>query len=95
MRVAGDAEDTHTGSLELGAPVTQESQLLCSGRRPVEEVEEQQHRPVLEQLLEPGFLAIVEPEHASNLLDDHRAQHQPLIAGNDRERNWADTFETA
>ena len=95
MRIAGNAEDAHPCPLELRAPVTQESQLLRSGRRPVEEVEEQQHRAVFEQLLEPGFLAIVEPEHASNLLDDHGAQHQPLIAGNDREWNWADTFETA
>ena len=95
MRVARDAEDTYAGPLELGAPVTQELQFLRSGRRPVEEVEEQQGGAILEQLLELCFLAVVEPEHAPNLLDRQGAQHQPLIVGNDLERNCADTFETA
>ena len=88
VRVAGDAEDPDACQAELGAPVTQELQLLRSRRRPVEEVEEEQHGAVLEQLLELGFPAVVLPEHAPNLLvDDQGAQHQPLIVGNDRERN--------
>ncbi len=88
VRVAGDAEDAYAGDEELVAPVTQEFQLLGSRGRPVEEVEEEQDWSVLEQLLELGLAAVVQPEHRSNLLvDDQGAQHQPLIVGNDWERN--------
>src|SRR5205085_2492956 len=45
-RIAGDAEDAHARLLELPAPVTQELELVRSGRRPVEEVEDEQDRAV-------------------------------------------------
>src|ERR671931_360295 len=43
-RVARDAEPLDTHFFELRAPVTQELHLVCSGGRPVEEVEEKQTR---------------------------------------------------
>ena len=70
VRVARDAEGADTRSLEVRAPVTQEPQLLRSGGRPVEEVEEEEHRAVLEQLLELRRLPGVEPEHDRNLLGE-------------------------
>ena len=82
VRVARDAEGADARTLEVGPPVTQESQLLRSGRRPVEEVEEEQDGTVLEQLLELGFLAGVEPEHASNLL----AETAPAVDCGERAR---------
>ena len=51
-----------------GRRITQEAQLLGSGRRPVEEVEGEQDRPLFEQLLELHLGAGVEPEHGPNLL---------------------------
>ena len=49
-RVARDRVRLHAGRAELLAPVTQELHLVRSGRRPVEEVEEQQDRAVGDDL---------------------------------------------
>ncbi|MDX6437728.1 MAG: hypothetical protein QOF45_311 [Gaiellaceae bacterium] len=78
VRVAGDAEDAHARVLEIEPPVTQEHQLLRSGGRPVEEVEEEQDGAVLEQFFELGSCAVVEPEHASNLLRE--PEHSVRVA---------------
>src|SRR5205823_1181361 len=49
-RVAGDAEESDSPLREFRAPVTQELHLVRSGRRPVEEVEEEERTPVGNEL---------------------------------------------
>ena len=66
-RVAGDAEDAHSGGSELGLSVTQEQELLRSGSRPVEEVEEQEDRAVGDEVLELNGLAVLAPHHLASL----------------------------
>ena len=56
LGIAGDAEWAHTHCQELRAPVTQELHLVRSGGRPVEEVEDEERRPVREQLVETAPL---------------------------------------
>src|SRR5262245_44751114 len=60
--VARDPEDLHARILELPAPVTQEQELVRSGARPVEEVEEQQVRRAFGQLAELNVVAGSEPD---------------------------------
>jgi len=66
-RVAGDAEDADAGGSELGLSVTQEPQLLRSCSRPVEEVEEQEHWAVGDEVLELNGLAVLAPHHLASL----------------------------
>src|SRR5439155_1789142 len=56
LGIAGDAEWAHTHCQELRAPVTQELHLVRSGGRPVEEIEDEECRPVREQLVETAPL---------------------------------------
>ena len=67
-RIARDAEDADTCGGELGLSVTQEAQLLRSGRRPVEEIEQEQDRAFREELLEPDRFSVVPPGHAPSLI---------------------------
>lgn len=67
VRVARDAEDAHPGAGELGLSVTQEPQLLRSGARPVEEVEEQEDAAFGSQLFEFDGLAVLAPDHLATL----------------------------
>ena len=69
-RVARDADRLDSHLVELGSPVTQELHLVRSGGRPVEEVEDEQLRPVLEQL-----------RHRHGLVRD---RGRPLRRGRDR-----------
>ena len=54
MCVQGESRETpiglHAQLVELGSPVTQELHLVRSGGGPVEEVEDEQLRPVLDEL---------------------------------------------
>jgi flagellar biosynthesis/type III secretory pathway chaperone len=52
---------------EVALSVTQEQQLLGSGRRPVEQVEEEQRRTLLQNLLQLDRLAVLAPDHAPRL----------------------------
>src|SRR4029078_5066331 len=61
-RVAGDTERPNPQCLELRSPVTQELQLVRSRPGPVEEEEEQQDRPVLDDLLDRVLLARADPD---------------------------------
>src|SRR5581483_8812293 len=61
-RVSRDAEAADAGGLELGSPVTQELELVRSRRGPVEEVEEQEDRAVLDDLPHRHGLARAEPD---------------------------------
>src|SRR5436190_10122195 len=54
--VAGRGVCLDSGGAELVAPVTQELQLARSGRRPVEQIEEEEHRDVGEHLADRSAL---------------------------------------
>src|SRR5581483_1590854 len=61
-RVARDRVGADARRAELVAPVTQELQLARSGRRPVEEIEEEQDRPVGGDLAERRALLRRRPD---------------------------------
>src|SRR5579875_2571106 len=77
-RVARDGIRPDAGLAQLLAPVTQELELARSGRRPVEEVEEQQKRTAPEQVADRRPLARRRP--------DRRLQRRPLALGRDLRR---------
>ena len=62
-RVARDRERLDPRRLQLLSPVTQELELARSGRGPVEEIEEEQERPVVEQVTDRCALARRRPYH--------------------------------
>ena len=61
-RVARGGHRPHTYRFELLAPVTQELHLTRSGARPVEEVEEHEHRSFRDEIAERDALARCEPD---------------------------------
>src|SRR5207245_4085116 len=61
-RVAGDPDRLDAGLVEVRSPVTQELELVRSGRGPVEEVEDEQLRPVLDELAHRERLARAEED---------------------------------
>ena len=78
-RVARDADRLHAGVLELRSPVTQELHLVRSGGRPVEQVEDEQLRPVLEQLANrQGLVRAEEDRDVGNAFAG--LQHGPRLA---------------
>src|SRR6266536_6132942 len=77
LGIAGDAEWANTRCQELTAPVTQELHLVRSGGRPVEEVEDEERRPVPEQLVETAPLVRCGPNgrlRNSVCYSQHRAR---------------------
>jgi hypothetical protein len=60
-RVARSGHRPHTCRFELRAPGTQELHLTRSGARPIEEVEEHEHRPLLDEIAEGDAFTRGEP----------------------------------
>ena len=87
-RVAGDADRLHPDRVELGSPVTQELQFVRSGGGPVEQVEDEQLRPVVDELEHRERLvrseedlrvgdAVAGLEHAAEITDSTSGRRAP------------------
>jgi hypothetical protein len=61
-RVARDAEDLDAGSVEFRSPVTQELELVRSGRAPREQEEQKQRCAVFDEVGQTRRLAWREPD---------------------------------
>src|SRR5204863_9085825 len=62
-RVARDRERLDSRLLQLRSPVTQELELARSGRGPVEEIEEEEQRAVVDEVADARPLAWRRPHH--------------------------------
>src|SRR5207247_8057641 len=83
-RVARDPVRVDAGLRERLAPVTQELHLVRSGRRPVEEVEEEEDRDVRGQLADRSGLARRQPDGGLRDLvacREHRLEPTALTRG--------------
>jgi len=82
--VPRDPEDRRARRFEFGPPVTQEDELVSSGTRPVEQIEEEQHAlPFGRKLAEPHALVRSEPHfHVTWVLSggDHAVTGGPTCS---------------
>jgi hypothetical protein len=82
--VPRDPEDRRARRFEFGPPVTQEDELVSSGTRPVEQIEEEQHSlPLGRKLAEPHALVRSEPHfHVTWVLSggDHAVTGGPTCS---------------
>jgi hypothetical protein len=77
-RVARDRERQDSCLLELRSPVTQELELVRSGRRPGEQEEEEERGRVVDELRDPGRLPWSEPDGCvRNLIAG--SEHRPTL----------------
>src|SRR5207237_892069 len=77
-RVARDRVRLDPCGLQFLSPVTQELELTRSGRGPVEEIEQEQDRAIVEKIADRRALARSRPDHRLERRSFSRTEHQTV-----------------